>query len=802
MPYDPKSIESAMKKYWQDIDAFKTDNNSEKPKKYILDMFPYPSGAGLHVGHVEGYTATDIVARYYRMKGFEVLHPMGWDAFGLPAENYAMKVNKHPRITTDENIQNFTKQINSIGKSIDWTREVDTSSENYYKWTQWFFSLLYKNDLAYRKEAPVNWCENDQTVLANEQVVDGKCERCKNEVIQKNLPQWFFKVTAYADRLIDDLETLDWPEPLKQMQRNWIGRSEGAELTFKIPNSESQIDVFTTRPDTLMGATYLVIAPEHPLVDELTIKTQKEAVSNYVDEAAHRTELERTGTDQKKTGAFTGSFAIHPITGEELPIWIADYVLTSYGTGAIMAVPAHDERDHAFAVKYELPIIEVIQPEDMVQDTDEMGHKCYAGAGTLINSSEFDGLDNELAKKQITDSANGKLTKTYRLRDWLLSRQRFWGAPIPIIYCDGCGPVLVPEKDLPVVLPKDADFKLSGDGKSPLARVEGFVNTTCPTCEQPAKRETDTMDGFVDNSWYYFRYLDPKNDKAFADKKLLQHWMPVDMYVGGAEHAVGHLIYSRFFTKVLKDNGYVDFEEPFTRLINPGLILAEDGLKMSKSLGNVVNPDDVVAEYGADTLRMFEMFLGPLLDAKPWDTKGIVGIKRFLEKVYRLFEEDIVRTDAPANDELTAHLHRTIKKVTEDIEILHFNTAISSMMEFVNAVQKKGELPVVEGEVFLKLLSPFAPHMTEFLWKELGHEDSLGKQDWPIHDERLLVEEEITMAVQVNGKVRDTITVPSDADEALAKATALKSEKIQKFVDGAEIKKVIYIAGKILNLIV
>jgi len=801
MPYDPNSIESAMQKYWQDIDAFKTDDNSKKPKKYVLDMFPYPSGAGLHVGHVEGYTATDIMARYYRMNGFEVLHPMGWDAFGLPAENYAIKVNKHPRITTDENIKTFTKQVNSIGKSIDWSRELDTSSEEYYKWTQWFFLLLYKNDLAYRKEAPVNWCETDQTVLANEQVVDGKCERCKCEVVQKNLPQWFFKVTAYADRLIDDLEKLDWPEALKQMQKNWIGRSEGAELSFKLPNTKNQIDIFTTRPDTLMGATYLVIAPEHPLVEELTIESQKEAVSNYVDEASKRSELERTGTDQKKTGVFTGAYAIHPITGEELPIWIADYVLTGYGTGAIMAVPAHDERDHAFAVKYDIPIIEVIEPENIDQESGSE-HECYAGSGKLINSGEFNGLDNEIAKKKITNAANGELTKTYKIRDWLLSRQRFWGAPIPIIYCEDCGPVPVPEKDLPVVLPKDADFKLAGDGKSPLARVEDFVNTSCPTCDKPAKRETDTMDGFVDNSWYYYRYLDPKNEEAFADKKKINHWMPVDLYVGGAEHAVGHLIYSRCFTKILKDQGYLDFDEPFTKLINQGLILASDGVKMSKSLGNVINPDDVVDEYGADTLRMYEMFLGPLTDSKPWDTKGIIGIKRFLEKVYRLFEEDIVRSDAPANDEITAHLHRTIKKVTEDIEKLHFNTAISAMMELVNAVQKKGELPQVEGEVFLKLLSPFAPHIAEFLWKELDHKDSLGKQDWPVYDERLLVEEEITLAVQVNGKVRDTITLPSDANEEVAKAKALESERIQKFIDGNEIKKVIYVQGRILNLIV
>lgn len=899
--YDYSSIEQKMQKYWQEIDAFKTDDSSKKPKAYILDMFPYPSGAGLHVGHVEGYTATDIVARYKRMNGFEVLHPMGWDAFGLPAENYAIKVGKHPRITTDENIQNFTKQINSIGKSIDWSREIDTSSEDYYKWSQWFFLLMYENGLAYRKEAPVNWCETDQTVLANEQVVNGACERCKNEVVQKNLAQWFFKVTAYADRLVEDLDALDWPESLKEMQRNWIGRSEGASIKFQISKHKDQIEVFTTRPDTLYGATYLVLAPEHPLVDQLTTDEHRSDIDNYIDEASKRTELERTGTDQQKSGVFTGAYAIHPITGEELPIWIADYVLMGYGTGAIMAVPAHDERDFEFAKKYDLPIVQVIEPsasrvvaikkslsnefykeaellgeitegrgssegviyinseriEDIfalaqnhfeggpwyihsegpikkilfhssgaskifdwsaqLKDAIAYGSKVgiqpgmldfhsayapYTGPGILTNSSKFDGADNEVAKAKITKTAGGELTTTYRLRDWLLSRQRFWGAPIPIIHCDSCGTVPVPEKDLPVELPKEADFSLSGDGKSPLARVEEFVNTTCPKCDGPAKRETDTMDGFVDNSWYYFRYLDPKNEKSFADKKKLAKWMPVDLYVGGAEHAVGHLIYSRFFTKVLFDQGYIKFQEPFTKLVNQGLILAEDGLKMSKSLGNVVNPDDVIATYGADTLRLYEMFLGPLTDSKPWDTKGIIGMSRFLDKVYRLFNLDAIKPEGTADQNVTAKLHKTIAKVTEDIEHLHFNTAISAMMEFINMAQKKGELPQVEAEVFLKLLSPFAPHLAEYLWHDLGHEDSLGMQAWPNFDERLLNEETINLPVQVNGKLRDTIDVSADAEEAEVKKLALTSENVQKHIGGEEIKKVIFVKGRIINFIV
>lgn len=800
MPYTPSEIEPKMQAYWKEIDAFKTDDQSEKPKYYCLDMFPYPSGAGLHIGHVEGYSATDIIARYKRMQGFEVLHPMGWDSFGLPAENYAIKVGKHPRITTDENIQNFIKQINSIGKSIDWSREIDTSSEDYYKWSQWFFLLMYEQGLAYRKESPVNWCEKDQTVLANEQVVDGKCERCKTEVVQKNLPQWFFKVTAYADRLLDGLDALDWPESLKQMQRNWIGKSEGAKLDFKLADSDETITVFTTRPDTLYGATYMVLAPEHPLLETIVTEEQKDAISSYQDEASKRSELERTGTDQKKSGVFTGAYAMHPLTGEQLPIWIADYVLMGYGTGAIMAVPAHDERDYAFASEYNLPVKQVIEPVAPNEENQDH-HLPMTESGITINSGDYSGLSTDEAKGKIALAANGEITSNYRIRDWLLSRQRFWGAPIPIIHCEQCGTVPVPQDQLPVVLPKEADFTLKGDGKSPLARVEEFVNVDCPKCSSLAKRETDTMDGFVDNSWYYFRYLDPKNTEAFASKESIEKWMPVDLYVGGAEHAVGHLIYSRFFTKVLKDQGYITFDEPFTKLVNQGLILAEDGLKMSKSLGNVVNPDDVVNEYGADTLRMYEMFLGPLTDSKPWDTKGIIGIKRFLDKVYRLVEENIVQSDFVDDDQTLAALHKTIKKVTEDIESLHFNTAISSMMEFVNHVYKQNGLSKDSGETLMKLLSPFAPHLSEYLWKELGHEDSLGMQSWPAFNEQLIKEELVVIAVQVNGKVRDKIELAADASEEEAKAIALQSEKVQGYAQEG-IKKVIYVPGRIINFIV
>lgn len=792
------TIESRVQDFWEKNDVFKTKEGSKKPKAYILDMFPYPSGDGLHIGHVEGYTATDILARYKRMQGFEVLHPMGWDSFGLPAENYAIKVNIHPRLTTDKNTKNFKRQLKLLGFSYDWSREIDTSSENFYKWSQWFFLLFYKLGLAYRKEAAVNWCDVCQTVLANEQVVNGNCERTKNPVTQKMMPQWFFKVTAYADRLLNDLDKLDWPESLKEMQRNWIGRSEGSYLDFAVDGTDASIKVFTTRPDTLYGVTYVVLAPEHPLVAQITTPAQSSEVKNYVEETKKHSDLERTSLNQDKTGVFSGAYAIHPITGEKVPVWVADYVLATYGTGAVMAVPAHDERDFTFAKKYNLPIKWVIAPEDGAVNQGQ----AFTAQGTTINSGKHDGLSSEAAAKKITKAAKGERAVTYKIRDWLISRQRFWGAPIPIVHCDKCGVVPVPEDQLPVVLPKEADFTLKGDGKSPLARVADFVNTTCPECDGPAQRETDTMDGFVDNSWYFFRFCDPQNSEAFASKAALKRWMPVDTYIGGAEHAVGHLIYSRFYTKVLYDEGYITFEEPFTKLVNQGLLLAEDGQKMSKSLGNVVNPDDVVKTYGADTLRMYEMFLGPIHEAKPWDTKGINGIKRFLDRVQRLFEGNTIQKDAAADAELTAHLHRTIKKVTDDIEALRFNTAISALMIFVNAAQEKAVLPIVEAEVLLKLLSPLAPHLAEHLWLNMGHETSINQEAWPVADERLLQSETVVMAVQINGKSRATIEIAADADEATAKSAALANETVQKHVASQPIKKVIYVPRRIINLIV
>ncbi len=782
--YNPSELEAKIQAFWEKGDYFKANDASKKPKAYVLDMFPYPSGDGLHVGHVEGYTATDIVARYKRMAGFEVLHPMGWDSFGLPAENYAMKVNIHPRLTTDKNTKNFKRQLKLLGFSYDWSREVDTSAESFYKWSQWFFLLFYKLGLAYRKDAAVNWCDICQTVLANEQVVNGMCERTKNPVVQKMMPQWFFKVTEYVERLLNDLDPLDWPESLKQMQRNWIGRSEGAYLEFAVEGIDDKIKVFTTRPDTFFGVTYVVLAPEHPLVAKITSKKQQKAVAKYIEGVSHRSDLDRTGFNQEKTGVDTGAFALHPLTGEKIPVWIGDYVLATYGTGAVMAVPAHDDRDMVFATKYSLPTKTVITEE-----------------GMLIDSDMFSGMPAETGAKEIIRAAHGEKAVTYKIRDWLISRQRFWGAPIPIVYCKACGMVPVPEDQLPVLLPKEADFKLTGDGKSPLGRVADFVNTTCPTCGGKAERETDTMDGFVDNSWYFFRFCDPTNDKAFASKEALKRWMPVDLYVGGAEHAVGHLIYSRFYTKVLFDQGYIKFDEPFKKLVNQGLILAEDGQKMSKSLGNVINPDDVVNQFGADTLRMYEMFLGPINEAKPWDTKGILGVRRFLDRVYRYFESGAVKTDADADPKVTAQLHRTIKKVTDDIEALRFNTAISAMMVFMNTAQDT-VMPLVEAEQFVKLLSPLAPHLAEHLWLELGHKTSITHEPWPVADERLLKNETVTMGVQVNGKSRGTIEVPADADEATTKAAALANETVAKHVEGKPIKKLIFVRGRIINFIV
>ncbi|MFA6027693.1 MAG: leucine--tRNA ligase [Patescibacteria group bacterium] len=791
--YNPQKIEGKWQKKWLKTESFSALDSSKKEKFYCLDMFPYPSSYGLHVGHPEGYTATDIVSRYKRMKGFEVIHPMGWDAFGLPAENFAIKSHIHPKETTKKSIATFKKQIQSLGLSYDWDREISTADPEYYKWTQWIFLKLYENGLAYKKKAAVNWCESCKTVLANEQVQDGKCERCKNIVVQKDLEQWFFKTTAYAQKLLDGLKHVDWPQPIKLMQENWIGKSEGAEIEFSISNFQFSIKVFTTRPDTLYGATYMVLAPEHELVSKITSQEQKKEVEKYLKKSRKKTELERTDLAKEKTGVFTGAYAINPATKKKIPIWVADYVLSSYGTGAIMAVPAHDERDFEFAKKYKLEIIKVL---DSSED-------CYSGEGKIINSDEFNDLDNNIAKKNITEKVGGKLTTQYKLKDWLISRQRYWGAPIPIIYCEKCGEVPVLEKDLPVELPDDVDFKPKGE--SPLVKSKTFHQVKCPKCGQDARREVDTMDTFVCSSWYYLRYCDPHNEKEFASNEKLKKWMPVDLYVGGAEHACMHLIYARFIYKVLKDLGYVkidekaDHNEPYQKLMNQGMILGEDHQKMSKSRGNVINPDDVIKEYGADTLRLYEMFMGTFSEVKPWDTKSIKGVYRFLDRVWHLQDKVDAQGKAVGNI-----LHKTIKKVSEDIERFGFNTAISQMMILTNEMSALDKIYKSDFEKFLIILSPFAPHMAEELWELLGNKKSIFLERWPDYDKALIQDKEAQIIIQINGKLRDKIMIDAKhiSDQKRIEELAMASEKVQKFIGSNKVKKIFYVKGRLLNIVV
>ncbi|MDP6571738.1 MAG: leucine--tRNA ligase [Patescibacteria group bacterium] len=985
--YDHKAIEKKWQNRWEKEATFEVGNDAKKSKKkYILDMLPYTSAAGLHVGHPEGYTATDIYSRYLRMNGYDVLHPMGWDAFGLPTENYAIKSGVHPKESTKQNIETFKRQIKSFGFSYDWSREVDTSSPEYYKWTQWIFLQLYKAGLAYKAEAPVNWCNDCKTVLANEQVINGKCERCGHDVIQKNLEQWFFKITgnspsdenleadrSYPERLLSNLEELDWPEPIKHMQRNWIGKSEGAELEFevasktlkdvnfvllhgytgspngvfhpwlkqelekqgykvqvpKLPNSDNpvvmdqveyvlknvqfdentillghslgsvvalkvvealnhpikklvlgagfmeakfndkerpfkktfdwkfnfkkiknniqsyvylraendsavptnqaaklkqelggsiidftavddhitgkkepvvlehltpSIKVFTTRPDTLYGATYMVLAPEHELVQELKSDIQNwDKVEKYIKETSGKSQLERTDFAKEKTGVeLKGVQAINPGSGEKIPVWVADYVLTGYGTGAVMAVPAHDERDFEFAKKFDLPIQQVI---DAGEDLPSVG------VGKMMNSDEFDGQDSEQAKWKITEKVKGKRTIQYKLRDWLISRQRYWGAPIPIIYCEKCGEVPVPEKDLPVELPDDVDFRPKG--KSPLARSKSFHKVKCPECKAPARRESDTIDTFVDSSWYFLRYIDPNNTKKFASKKNLKTWLPVDTYVGGAEHAVLHLMYARFFTMALHDLGILDFEEPFTQLRNQGFILGPDGQKMSKSKGNVINPDEVIENLGADTMRMYEMFMGPLEDTKPWDTNGIIGVRRFLERVWglgKLVQPKYLNQEQEI--QIARKLAKTIQKTEQDIKEFGFNTAVSQFMIFVNAVYKVERISTDHLEDFLKILNPFAPHITNELWEKLGHKDMVEKESWPEVDVLLLSQDSTNYVVQVNGKVRANISMDPSASEDEVSKAAQKDESAVKHIKAKKIIKQIFVEGRLINFVV
>lgn len=806
MSYPFQQIEPKWQAYWDRHQTFRTPDepDTSRPKFYVLDMFPYPSGAGLHVGHPEGYTATDITARYKRMRGFNVLHPMGWDAFGLPAEQYAIETGTHPRETTYRNIDRFRAQLKALGFSYDWTREFATTDPDYYKWTQWIFLKLYERGLAYQAEIPVNWCPALGTVLANEEVIDGKSERGGHPVIRKPMRQWVLKITEYAERLLADLDEVDWSESIKEMQRNWIGKSEGAEVEFRVSNGESRITVFTTRPDTLFGATYLVLAPEHPLVDAITVPACRAAVDAYRAAAARKSDLERTELQKEKTGVPTGASAINPVNGEPIPIWIADYVLWGYGTGAIMAVPAHDTRDHEFARAFGLPIRVVVQAPD---GQDSIG---FTGDGVSVDSGLITGLPTPEAKAKITawleEKGFGKRKVNYKLRDWLFSRQRYWGEPFPIVHVDG-RPQPLSEHDLPVLLPDVRTYKPSGTGESPLATIADWLKTTDPTSGKPALRETNTMPQWAGSCWYYLRFIDPKNADRLVDPAKEKYWMPVDLYVGGAEHAVLHLLYARFWHKVLYDCGVVSTREPFRKLVNQGMILGEDNQKMSKSRGNVINPDDIVRDYGADSLRLYEMFMGPLEQSKAWSMRGVEGVHRFLNRVWRLACDEesgallsAVTNDAPTREQLKA-LHATIRKVTEDLEAMKYNTAIAAMMEFVNTATSWPVRPRAALEPFLLVLSPFAPHLAEELWSKLGHGESLAHEPWPAFDPALLVEDSIEIPVQVNGKLRARVHVAAGAAQPDVVSAALADPNVQSHVAGKTVRKEIYVPGKLLNLV-
>jgi len=941
--YEHKKIEQKWRDEWKVVQVYKTTEDEDKEKFYILDMFPYPSGTGLHVGHPKGYIATDIISRYKKMSGFNVLHPMGWDAFGLPAEQHALKHKIHPRIGTDENIVTFKKQLEKISLNYDWDREISTTDPEFYKWTQWAFIQMYKKGLVYQSNEPINWCPSCKTGLANEDLENGACERCGTPIEKKKMPQWVIKITDYADRMLADLDKLDWQEHIKELQRNWIGRSEGAAIEFGIKNEELKIEVFTTRPDTLFGATYMVLAPEHALVDnkKLGIKNWDEVVE-YQRVAQAKTEIERTAEGREKTGVkLEGVMAVNPVNNKEIPIFIADYVLADYGTGAIMAVPAHDERDFEFAQKYDIEIKQVIEPlfvdetktsapkqgldfkerdsitailkhweedkylvlkwkkvnwmtfvtggieegqtaleaaraevleetgyknlklikelgishskffhnpknvnrfahfesfyfelengeqEDVIkeekekhdivwmtkkelEDVVEVAQKfafskiftdrVFIGDGIMINSEEFDGLNSEDVKEKITKFAGGKMTTSYKLRDWVFSRQRYWGEPMPLIHCGKCGVVTVPEDELPLVLPDVESYEPTGTGESPLAAIDEWVNTTCPECGGDAKRETNTMPQWAGSSWYYLRFIDPKNDKSLVDKDKEKYWSPVDFYVGGAEHATRHLIYARFWHKFLYDIGVVNYDEPFSKLQTVGLIMAEDGRKMSKRWGNVINPDDVIERFGSDTFRLYEMFMGPFDASIAWSTEGLIGPRKFLEKIWKLYQNGAVTNET--SEELKKTLHKTIKKVGDDIGEMKYNTAISAMMVLINKLEKEKSIAKEDFENFLMILSPFAPHMTQELWSQMSNETFIMQEKWPQYDEKYLVDDEITLIVQVNGKVRDKIVVNADITEENAKEKALESKKVQKHINGKEIRKVIFVQSKLLSIVV
>ena len=847
--YDFSAIEKKWQRFWEENKTFRTENFVDKPKFYCLDMFPYPSGAGLHVGHPEGYTATDIICRYKRMKGFNVLHPMGWDAFGLPAEQYAVETGTHPAITTKKNVDHFREQIKSLGFSYDWDREINTTDVKYYKWTQWIFAQLHKKGLAYLDEVAVNWCPALGTVLANEEVINGRSERGNHPVERRPMKQWMLRITEYAERLLNDLEDLDWPEGVKEMQRNWIGKSTGAEVIFNTTAGES-ITVYTTRPDTLFGATYMVLAPEHPAVDRITTAEYRSAVDAYKKAAALKSDLDRAELSTEKTGAFTGCYAINPVNGDKIPIWIADYVLISYGTGAIMAVPAHDTRDFDFAQVFNIPVKCIIEPdpaaaaaENIDVDAVLAGRACWTGEGKLINSANSDGLDlNGMSVAQSKPAATawlaargqGKEAVKYKLRDWLFSRQRYWGEPFPIIHFEDGSVELVDDSELPVRLPDMPDFKPAATGEPPLSKASDWLNYVCPKTGRRGRRETNTMPQWAGSCWYYLRYLDPNNDSAAWDKEIEKYWMPVDLYVGGAEHAVLHLLYARFWHKVLFDLGYVSTKEPFQKLVNQGMILGisykdprgvlvptdqvdftpngpvrkSDGAalvefpaKMSKSLRNVVNPDDVIAAYGADSMRLYEMFMGPLEATKPWNTTGVEGVHRFLKRACRIIAQTPISEDAPSK-ELMRTLHSTLKKVSSDLESFGFNTAISALMVCLNDMSKCSSLPRYAAELFTLMLSPFAPHLGEELWQFLGHSDSIAYAPWPAYDEKYLVLSEVEILVQVLGKPKARIMMPVDCSADDAKAIALQNESVIAAIQGKEPRKIIYVPGRLINIVI
>ena len=846
MAYPFQNIEPKWQKYWADNKTFRAVEDESVPKekrRYILDMFPYPSGAGLHVGHPEGYTATDIYSRFLRMNGYNVLHPMGYDAFGLPAENYAIKTGTHPAETTFKNIAHFTEQIKALGFSYDWDREIKTCTPDYYKWTQWIFLQLYKKGLAYEAETPINWCPSCMTGLANEEVKEGHCDRCGAQVTHKVIRQWILKITAYADRLIEDLDGLDWPESVKAMQRNWIGRSEGAEVDFAIADkdgkaTDDKLTVYTTRCDTLFGATYMVVSPEHPLIEKLTTAEQKAAVEKYREDAAKKSDLERTDLAKTKTGVFSGSYAINPVNGKAIPIWVADYVLISYGTGAIMAVPAHDTRDWEFAKKFNLPIIEVLKSEVDVQK------EAWTADGIHVNSEFLDGLNKKDAIAKMLEFLEerkiGKKAVNYKLRDWVFSRQRYWGEPIPLVHCPCCGTVPVPEEQLPLELPAVKSYQPTGTGESPLAGIESWVNCKCPKCGGDARRETNTMPQWAGSCWYYLRYIDPSNELSFCDSKKESYWMPVDLYVGGAEHAVLHLLYARFWHKVLYDCGVVSTKEPFQRLINQGMITSfayqrktkslvavdavtekdgkffanDDGeelervvAKMSKSLKNVVNPDEMIKTYGADSVRMYEMFMGPLTVSKPWNTQGLIGVNRFLDKIWNLSERPMSDIDITGKlDKDLASLRKTyaktVKKVTEDTASLDFNVAISQMMIFINEASKFDSIPKAMWEGFVLLLSPYAPHLGEELWQKLGHDTSLAYEKYPVFSEDYCKDDTKEFPVMINGKLRAKFEAAADTDSATLEAMAKETDGFKKFTDGKTVAKIIVVPGKLVNVVV